>query len=107
MGHLDVVAERRGAVTIHVMLSLVPPGGASPSGEAGAMNHRQIIESCLAKVLAKLPDERLREVFDFARFLALKEEHTMWSSLGAEALAEMYADEEDDYTEADIKTDKK
>lgn len=67
------------------------------------MNHRQIIESCLAKVLAKLPEERLREVFDFAEFLSMKEEQAMWSRPGAETLAELYSDDEPEYTEADIK----
>ncbi len=43
------------------------------------MNHRQIIDSCLVKVLANLPDERSRQVFGFAEFLSLKEEQAMWS----------------------------
>ena len=71
------------------------------------MNHRQIIESCLAKVLAKLPDERVREVFDFAEFLALKEDHRIWSQPSPAELARIYAEEEYDYTEADIKTPRK
>ena len=69
------------------------------------MNHRQILESCLAKVLAKLPDERLREVFDFAEFLSLKEEQAMWSRPTPEALAELYSEDEPDYTPTDRKPD--
>ncbi len=62
------------------------------------MNHRQIIESCLTRVLAKLPDERLREVFDFAEFLAMKEEGAAWSRASAAELAKLYAEDEPDYS---------
>jgi hypothetical protein len=67
------------------------------------MNNRQIIEKCLAKVLAKLPDDGVREVFDFAEFLSLQEEQKMWSRPSPAMLEEFYGGEEDEYTEADIK----
>ena len=60
------------------------------------MTSRQIIESVLTKVLAKLPEERLRQVLDFAEFLSLHEEHRMWSQLSAEELAEMYGDDDEE-----------
>jgi hypothetical protein len=67
------------------------------------MNHRQIIEKCLGQVLAKLPEGRVREVLDFAEFLALQEEQKMWTRPSPEVLEQLYGGEDDEYTEADMK----
>jgi hypothetical protein len=67
------------------------------------MNHRQVLEKCLAQVLAKLPDERVRQVLDFAEFLNLHEEQAMWSRPSPEELEELSGSDEDEYTEADAR----
>ena len=58
-------------------------------------------------VLAELPEHRLCEVFDFARFLhtleGQRKEAEEWAQFGLASLARAYAPEEPEYTEADLK----
>lgn len=63
------------------------------------MGTRQLLD----KVLGALPEERLRQLLDFAEFLRLLEEQKEWSQGGMASLAELYGSEEPEYTEADIK----
>ncbi len=67
------------------------------------MTHRQILEQTLSRVLAKLSDERVRQILDFAEFLSLQEEQKMWAQPGGEA-DELGSGAEDEYTEADART---
>jgi hypothetical protein len=60
------------------------------------------------KVLDALPEARLAEVLDFARFLywlerQAKEEAEDWQRFGLEQHARAYGPDEPDYTEADVK----
>jgi hypothetical protein len=57
----------------------------------------------LVQVLQELPENRLGEVLDFARFLTLQEEREGWSQFGRSSLAKAYGADEPDYTEADLK----
>src|ERR1700694_5570964 len=78
---------------------------------AGAANRRWPIRTtreALDKVLADLPEARLWEVIDFARYLRWlekeeREERHAWQRLSPALAAELTGPEEDEYTEADIK----
>ena len=50
-----------------------------------------------------LPEERLRQLADFARSLACDEEARDWRRFGRAQLARACGDDEPDYTEADPK----
>ena len=63
------------------------------------MTAKQAIE----QILLEVPENRLGEVLDFARFLSLQEERQAWSEFGRAQLARAYGDDEPDYTEADLK----
>jgi hypothetical protein len=60
------------------------------------------------KVMDNLPEARLCELLDFARFLywlerQAQEEAEDWSRFGMQNLAQCYGPDEPEYTEADIK----
>ncbi len=60
------------------------------------------------KVLNELPEMRLYEVLDFARYLRWLEERDRqeredWQRFGQSNLAKAYGPEEPEYTEADLK----
>jgi hypothetical protein len=54
-------------------------------------------------LLPRLPDERLRQLVDFAEFLALRDERADWQRFGESQLAKAYGDSEPEYTLADVK----
>lgn len=61
----------------------------------------------LLKVMENLPELRLCELLDFARFLYWlerqeKEEREDWQRFGMEQFARSYGPDEPEYTEADI-----
>lgn len=58
----------------------------------------------LDQVLQQLPEERLGEVVRFARFLVMEGERAEWQAFGRAQLARAYADDEAEYSEADVKT---
>ena len=66
------------------------------------MSARQMLE----QVLLELPEDRVGEVLDFARFLNSQEEREAWSALGRGQLARAYGDDEPEYTEADLKPER-
>ena len=62
----------------------------------------------LLKVMENLPETRLCELLDFARFLYWleqqeKEEREDWQRFGLAHLAQAYGPDEPEYTEADLK----
>jgi Protein of unknown function (DUF2281) len=61
------------------------------------------VKEALDKVLATLPEERLREVLDFAEFLNDKTERSAWRQFGQAQLARAYGPDEPDYSSADLK----
>jgi len=60
------------------------------------MSTRKAIEA----LLTTLPDHRLREVLDYARFLAAQQEE--WQRLGRAGLSRACGPEEPEYTENDL-----
>ena len=60
----------------------------------------------LEELLDSLPEERLSEVLDFARFVAGQEEREEWQSFGQSQLARAYGGNEPEYSEADIKQER-
>ncbi len=63
------------------------------------MTARQMLE----QVLLDLPEDRLGELLDFARFLSAQEERKAWQNFGRAQLARAYGGDEPDYTETDLK----
>jgi hypothetical protein len=61
------------------------------------------VKETLEKVLEALPQERLREVLDFAEFLSWQEERAGWRQFGQTQLARAYGSDEPEYTSADLK----
>jgi len=66
-------------------------------------NHAMDARTTLEPLLEGLSDERLRQLIDFARFLAGEDERQDWQDLGRAQLARAYGPDEPDYTMSDIK----
>jgi hypothetical protein len=58
----------------------------------------------LQQLAAKMPEDRLKELLDFAEFLTLRDEQAEWRRFGLAQLARAYSGEEPEYTLADLKT---
>jgi hypothetical protein len=73
--------------------------------------HRGVrILSTLARIeliLEGLSDDRIRQLIDFARFLALEQDRQKWLRFGQERLARAYGPDEPDYSEADLRPNRK
>jgi hypothetical protein len=66
------------------------------------------VKEALEKVLEVLPEEKLREVLDFAEFLNGQAERAAWRQFGQAQIARAYGPDEPDYTSADLrKTERK
>jgi hypothetical protein len=61
------------------------------------------VRESLDRVLVNLPEGRLRQVLDYAEFLALKQDLGDHQQLGKEQFARAYGGNEPDYTVADVK----
>jgi hypothetical protein len=61
------------------------------------------LQRAIQQVLQDLPEERLREVLDFACFIAQRRESEDWQAFGRMQLARAYGPDEPEYTEADLK----
>ncbi len=57
----------------------------------------------LDHLLEGLSEDRLRQLVNFARFLAEEDEQAAWQRFGQTQLARAYGPDEPDYTEADLK----
>jgi len=57
----------------------------------------------LVELLEQLPEQRGREVLDFARFVGLEAEREQWAQFGREQFAQEYGPDEPEYTLADLK----
>lgn len=62
------------------------------------------LRESLDYVAARLPEDRLRELLDFAHFLAIRTEQLEWQSFGQARLAAAYGAHEPEYSLADLKT---
>jgi hypothetical protein len=56
----------------------------------------------LDRLTAGLPESRLEQLVEYARFLAWQEEREEWRQFGQGQLAQAYGKDEPEYTEADI-----
>ncbi len=63
------------------------------------MTSRDLLEG----ILQSLPENRLEEVLDFARFLSLQEDREAWRAFGRGQLARAFGEDEPDYGPDDIK----
>jgi len=57
----------------------------------------------LEKLLEHMPEERLREIADFAAFLTWQEERGGWRQFGQAQLARAYGPDEPECTNRDLK----
>jgi hypothetical protein len=64
-------------------------------------------KEALERILEALPEERLREIVDFAEFLSWQEERARWRQFGQAQLARAYGSNEPEYTSADLKSERK
>ena len=60
-------------------------------------------KKALDELLATFPEEQIRNVLDFARFLHARQEQEDWQRFGARQLARAYGAHEPEYTETDLK----
>ena len=63
------------------------------------MTSRDLLEG----ILQSLPESRLQEVLDFARFLTVQEDREAWQEFGRRQFARAFGDDEPEYGLADIK----
>jgi hypothetical protein len=63
------------------------------------------LKQAIERVLEELSEDRLREVLDFAKYIARKRDDEEWQSFGLDQFARAYGPDEPEYTEADIKPD--
>ena len=61
------------------------------------------VKECLRKAMEDMPEDKLREVLDFALFINAKEEREEWMQIGQAQLARAYGADEPEYTLADLK----
>ncbi len=66
------------------------------------MNTREAI----SQIADTLPDTRAQQLLDYARYLSLQDERADWQAFRRLQLAKAYADEEPEYTEADLHPEK-
>jgi hypothetical protein len=57
----------------------------------------------LEGILQDLPEHRVQEVLDFARFLRSQEDREAWQEFGRQQLARAYGEDEPDYGLDDVK----
>ncbi len=60
-------------------------------------------KEALEQILVELPENRLGEVVEFARFLSAQGESEAWRQFGRSQLAKAYGSDDPEYTEDDIK----
>jgi hypothetical protein len=61
----------------------------------------------LELILEGLTEDRIRQLIDYARFLALEQDRQEWLGFGRQRLARAYGPDEPDYSEADIRPNRK
>ena len=64
------------------------------------------VKETLEKVLDDLPEERLRDVLQFAEFLTWQDERDAWRQFGQAQLSRAYGPDEPDYTLSDLKPER-
>lgn len=66
------------------------------------MNARETI----AEIARALPDDRVGQLLDYARYLSWRDEYTAWQEFGKLQLAKAYGDDEPEYTSADLQRER-
>jgi hypothetical protein len=61
------------------------------------------IRQTLNSVLDQLPEEKVRQLLEFAVFLAWQEERADWQAFGRQQSARAYGDHEPEYSLADVR----
>ena len=56
----------------------------------------------LNAVLDQLPEERVRQLLDYATFLSCQDERAEWQAFGRKQLARAYGENEPEYSSADL-----
>jgi len=64
------------------------------------------VKESLREVVDSLPEERLRQLLDYAAFLQMQEERADWRRFGRAQLNRAYGPHEPEYTLADIKPER-
>jgi hypothetical protein len=54
-------------------------------------------KEALEQIVSELPEDRLSELLDFARFLSWQDERSAWQEFGRAQLARAYGPDEPDY----------
>lgn len=57
----------------------------------------------LTQVVDQLPEQRLQQLLDYARFLTMQEEADALQNFGRRQFARAYADDEPEYDDADLR----
>ncbi len=70
------------------------------------MTTREALREVLGELMERMPDEKLREVLDFARFVNSRAERDAWRDLALSQLDRVYGPDEPEYTEADVKAER-
>ncbi|MBI3465660.1 MAG: hypothetical protein HY000_21795 [Planctomycetes bacterium] len=63
------------------------------------------VHEAIELLLQEMPEDRQRQVLEFAQFVAWKEDAEAWRAFGRSQFAKAYGPDEPEYTEADIRTD--
>jgi hypothetical protein len=58
----------------------------------------------LIAMIEALPDERVNQLFDFAKYLSWQQESRDWREFGKQQFAKAFGDDEPEYSEADVQT---
>ena len=61
------------------------------------------MQKAIQELVEGLPDERVREVLDFARFIAQTNDADEWRAFGQRQFSRAFGDDEPEYSEADLK----
>ena len=64
-------------------------------------------KQALIELVTKLPEDRAAEILDMARVVLDREEQDDWREMGLRQFGRAYGEDEPDYTEADIRSEKK
>lgn len=60
-------------------------------------------KQALVELVEQLPEDQIREVLDFARFVSSEAEREQWAQFGREKFSRAYGPDEPEYTLADLK----
>jgi hypothetical protein len=77
--------------------------GQSSTRYQGARRTPMTSKDLLEGILQSLPENRVQEVLDFARFLSLQEDREAWQEFGRRQFARAFGEDEPEYSIGDVK----